>query len=533
MILKALLSLFVLLFSCVTWANPFEALNQDISEKGIGDWKEVPFGRMRIVSCSTGVQNLPIVVGGLQVQINTGWILKKPTLKPLSDKLPSWVESPVRPGSGKNTTYENEVLFSLVYAKDPAETTSFELGVQGNFTACQGAKCLDIPIRIGMNLNADEAEYTPLCNYIIEKQVQSPLPAETQGVKGYAWKSDQGISLLFTGIREPITAFLQTPAQDDFQIMETQLLKKGIFMNAQMEPWAIGTTKDWVLVSDKGVFKVPVIMKDRAVLLPKDFNVSWKIWLLGWELFFLTPLFIWWGLGVAKTNKLWKKQIIKMGKFLPLFFVLWVIISKLGQGFFTEWIIYYGIALLGLVCLFPPQKWYMSLGLFLVWPQFIKVPELSFGLLLLWGIIMLLELAIPFVFLYLKTDEIGKVLRECKKKNFFWFNFAFLLPTVIMLGSFINRAYQENVYQNELNSNGLSVICSLKECDPWRKMENVSLINSKDVQGRILHEIYPYVYPLIIWQDKYGRFILPSDVSTQKAKEAILNWQTYHAGYTP
>ena len=533
MILTVILSIFIFLFSCKTWASPFPFLEQGEQEKGIGDWKKVPFGQMRIISCSTGVKDLPVVVGGLQVQIDSGWILKKPTLKPLSDKLPSWVESPVRPGSGKNITYEKEVLFPLIYAKDSTQTTSFELGVQGNFTACQGEKCLDIPIRISMNLPADESEYTSLCNYIIEKQVQSPLPAETQGVKGVAWKNNQGISLLFTGIREPITAFLQTPTQDDFQITETQFFKKGVFMRAQMEPWSVGTIKDWVLVSDKGGFRVPVIMKDRAVMPQKDLNISWKIWLMGWELFFLTPLFIWWGLGVAKTNKLWKKQIIKMGKILPLFFALWVIISRLGQGFFADWMIYYGIVLWGFVCLFPPHKWYMALGLFLIWPSFIKVPELSLGLLLLWGVIILLEMAIPFIFLYFKTDEIGKVLRDFKKKNFFSWNFVFLLPTVIMLGSFVFRVYQKDLYQNTLNPNGLSVVCSFKECDPWRKMENVSFINSKDIQGRILREIYPNMYPLIIWQDENGRFILPSDVSMQKAKEAILNWQNYHAGYTP
>ena len=533
MILKVILSLLIFLFSCGTWANPFPFLVQGEQEKGVGDWKEVPFGKMRIVSCSSGVQDLSVVVGGLQVQIDPDWILKKPTLKPLSDKLPSWIESPVRPGTGKNTIYQKEVLFPLIYARNPTETTPFELGVQGGFTACREEKCLDIPIRIGMDLTADESEYTSLCNYIIEKQVQSPLPAETQGVEGYAWKDDQGISLLFTCIYGATTAFLQTPGQDDFQITETQFLKKGVFMRAQIEPWAVGTTKNWILVSDKGVFNVPVIMQDKAVLLPRDLNLSWKDWLSGWELFFFTPLFIWWGLGLVKTKKLWKKQIIKMGKFLPLFFVLWVIISKLGQNFISEWIIYYGIVLFGFVCLFPPQKWYLALGLFLIWPSSVKVPELSLGLFFLWGAVVLSEMVIPFAFLYLKADEIGKILREYKKKNFFFWNLVFLLPTVIMLGSFIFRACQKDIYQNALNSDGLSVVCSFRECDSWRKMENVSFINSKDIQGLVLREIYPDIYPLVVWQDKYGRFVLPSDVSVEKAKEAILNWKTYHAQYKP
>lgn len=525
MILKILLSIAIFMASCASWAEFPTFVPVDTPEKGVGDWEKVPFGEMRLVSCTTGVKDLGIIVGGLQVHLSPNWTLKKPTLKPLSDTYPTWIEPPVRAGSGRHTEYQKEVFIPLVYTKNPTNKTDFVFGVQGVFPACQGETCMDLPIKIALNLSAQENDYTSMCAYIMEKKNESPIPATLHSVKGFAIKEGDVIHFAFTGIPDTNVAFLQTTEQDDFVVQETQLEKTGLFMRIKTDPWPINTSKEWILITNKGVFKVPVLMQDSLPTLPAE-SAPLSIWWMGWELFFLTPLFIWWGLGVAKSKKLWQKQIRRLMITLPFVFILWAIRQYFNLSLGT----YYALCLWAIVCLFPPQKGWLALILFLLWPSVIQIPQISPGILILWGVVMLVEIELPFLLLYFKADEIGKMLRDYKKKKFFLFNLTFLLPTLGLLMIGICNLHKETTYQNALNSNGISIVC--EKCSSWKNLDT-HFINPKSILGSTLQNIYHRTGEVVIWQSDKERVILPPNISLKQTERFIRNWRNYHALYTP
>ena len=113
MFLKILASLFILLTSFSGWAD-YSYFFSARKEAVIGEWKEVPFGQVRVISCSTGVKGLSIVIGGMQVRLADGWTMKKPSLEPLSKGSFFWGEAPVRPGDGKNIVYKGCFSHHLV-----------------------------------------------------------------------------------------------------------------------------------------------------------------------------------------------------------------------------------------------------------------------------------------------------------------------------------------------------------------------------------------------------------------------------------
>ena len=504
---------------------------QKIHEDEIGRWQEVPFGKIRLISCSNGVKDLSVVVGGIQVQLDSGWYLKKPILRPLSEQLPFWTEAPL---FQKDGFYTGEVFFPVIYGRDVRDTTDFNFGVQGNFPVCQKDKCMDMPIRLVLSLPVQKGNYTSMCTYILQKQKSVPLPAKMVGVDGYVWKIGEDETQLFvTGIKDVDIALL-FPLNTDVKVLETQLELNTVSMRLKMPVQKI--PNELVLLTNKGIFKIPIKVVEAPINYSYSEFVPINFWFWGWELFFLSPLFIWWGIGVAKNGKIWKKEIIKLGLFFPLIFVL-----KMGLCYFFKDIfissayLFFSMVLLGTVCIFPPRRWYIALGLFLIWPLLPQIPKMSVGTFGIWALIVLLEVAVPFVFLYLKTSEVGKILREMKKKKFFLFNLFFLLPTVIILIFTLKQGGQPPIsYSNELNPSGLTIVCQSKECIKWQKLPNVYFIDSETVLGQSLQKIYRRErQALIIWQDKKGRIIFSPKISIRRISKFIDGWQKYHASDKP
>ncbi len=529
MILKIVLSILILIFSGPTWAEWPRFVPVEKSESGIGKWQELPFGGVRLLSCTTGVKGLSMVVGGLQVKLADGWTMKKPSLRSLDENIPVWMESPLRPGSGKNTTYQGEVFFPLVFARNLQVVSPFNFGLQGDFPVCYKNRCMTLPLQMHLSLPADESDYTTACAYILDQQKQVPLLGEVMGVKGAAWTDNDDLVMAFEGIKNPSIAFLQTPDQDDFQVVETQLEKTGLIMRVKTNPWTIGQKKEWILITNKGAFRVPVLMQENLVHLPPS-PLPFSTWWLGWNFIFFTPLFIWWGLGVKRTNKEWQREILKFCWVLPVLFCFRLIFN---QYFSFDWG-WYTIFLLSLVCIFPPQKKETAFVLFLIWPYFPKVPEMPFFLLVVWFFVMLLEMLAPFAFLYVKTAEVGKILRSLKQKNFFMYNLTFLFPTVILLMGSIWGVFQNKIsYQNELNQNGFTVIAAAQDFEGKQKIPEVFFVDPTSVPGETLQKMYERKTPLVIWQDEWGRVILPPNSSLSDLFKFISNWQTYHALYKP
>ncbi|MBR6231519.1 MAG: hypothetical protein IKQ99_00285 [Alphaproteobacteria bacterium] len=493
-------------------------------EAGLGKWQEVPFGKVRLVSCSDGVKDFSTVTGGMQIQLFPGWRLKKPILKPVTEKASFWSEAPLT----VEEFYTGEVFIPLVYEQIVHDATDFDFGVQGGVFVCQEDNCMDLPLRLSLPLSADRGNYTTMCAYILQQQRNVPQPAKIFGVKGYAWESGEDeTQLLFTGVKNADIVFLY-PLKEEADVSEKRLESDAVFVRLKKNIRELPATL--VLLTDRGSYRVPVETVKEPVHYSVFESVPAGLWLAGWELFFLTPLFIWWGLGVPKNSKIWKKQIIKLGLCFPLFFVLKMIFYYFGAGIISsQWYAYFSVFLLGTVCLFPPKKWYWALALFLIWPLSLQIPQTSWGTYIAWGIFMLIEAGIPFVFLYLKASELGKYLREMKKKKLFSLNFCFLLPAVLMLVFTLQKMYWPQIsYSNEMNSDGLTVVCRLKECDQWKKVPGVVFVDPKTILGENLQKIYQREgRKLIIWRDQKGSMIFAPNVSVNRVLKFIEGRKNY------
>ena len=233
---------------------------------------------------------------------------------------------------------------------------------------------------------------------------------------------------------------------------------------------------------------------------------------------------------MTRTNKKWQKDLIKFCLWLPVIFIARLFLLQYVS---FDWPIYV-VALLGTVCLFPPQKGYMALALFLIWPFFSKMPEMPVGKLIFWGWIVGVEMMIPFVFLYIKIAEVGKVLRELKKKSFFLYNLIFLLPTVYLLGMSVWGLCRSKIpFQNELNKNGVSVVINENEAHQWQKISNISFISDQSMLGQSLLKMYGRKTPMVVWKDQWGHVVLLPDSSVSDVHQFISNWHGYHALYRP
>ena len=172
-------------------------------------------------------------------------------------------------------------------------------------------------------------------------------------------------------------------------------------------------------------------------------------------------------------------------------FVIKVFLSSLFSFDATGYV----LAILSLICIFPPQKNYMALLLFFVWPYFPEVPKLPMGLFVLWLFVVWAEAMIPFGFLYCAADELKKFLLKAKKQNFFVYNLIFLLPTLVLLIGEIWHCFEkQRVYYDKLNPSGLSVVCSEKECRSWEKEPKTFLIRSDSVLGDTLQKMYQGIF---------------------------------------
>ena len=63
--IKILLAILILFSSMTGHAALPHFVPIEKNEPGVGEWHEVPFGKMRLLSCSSGVKDLSMVVGGL------------------------------------------------------------------------------------------------------------------------------------------------------------------------------------------------------------------------------------------------------------------------------------------------------------------------------------------------------------------------------------------------------------------------------------------------------------------------------------
>ncbi len=522
--MKLLRNIFFVLL-CLFWG--VNSYAQNTLSKGVGAWHSLPFADVRLLSCTTGTLNRNLLVGGLQIKIHPGWVLKKPNLRPLSEY--GILDYPIRPDPLDTTQYTGTILLPIIYNATAQSNQPF--GVQGNLIGCWDKQCLDLPIRVAISLDASESDYTAYCAYIMDEISQTPKLDLSIG-KGYY--IDDHTAVLRFHIPDIHQAFLQNQNGFHFQILQTQFFKNDVqFVVSYPENWPNDTIQDWILITNQGVFRVPIHLMQEP-LPPILQSRPWGLFLfMGILLFICSPFFALWGIVFPKTAKQLRHQCVQALAVSVLLTILICLVMKYVPYYSCEKWTPYILVIMGITLIFPPRfVWWAGL-LFIIWPKpYLKemVDNFSLGYLIPW---LILWQIIPFALLYRNAEFWGQKARWSLKKDFFLHNLFFLLPTIIML---IYGGYYMHInilYQKTLDLKSPALVCEKEDCHTWHEEKvPVQFIDAQSSLGKTLLDLYQGYKNLLIFDDEGTQTIL-TDTDPKSFKRYLVGLKNYRAGYRP
>ena len=516
----------IFLILCIIFWG-ISAFAQTFPEKGVGQWQKLPFGQVRLLSCTTGRQNRNMIVGGLQVELNKDWVLKRPNLVPLSPE--GVINYPIRPNPVKTQKYTGTFLIPIVYPHTPNQE-SLSFGVAGNLKACQKENCSDSPIFMKLSLDENESKYTSYCAYIMDELKNTPIPAFDMG-QGQ-WLDDHQALLSFK-VPRVNQAFLQNENGLDFQVLQTAFLDGEIqFKVSYPQKWQSNTMKDWILITNQGVFRVPIVLSSKPIpQTPKD--KPWGMFVLsGLLLFICSPFFILFGTSFLKNKKQLRQQcvraIIASSVLIPIFCFM-PNINEMDILFPWVWIV------MGMTLIFTPRFVWWTALLFIIWPKPI-LKEIT-EVFSLWYLIPWLVFwnIIPFAILYKYAGFWGKKARFSLKNDFFLHNLFFLLPTIYLLFSGIHSHFTDVVYENapKIDKMRINIVCEKSDCQNWMAfLPSVRFINPKSNFGKELQNLYNTDKTIVVFDDSGIETVL-TDITPKKLEKYLIGLQNYRAQYRP
>lgn len=520
----------------VFWSTCFCLCSVHAQEMGATAWEQLPFGQIRLMSCREGVKQTHPMVGGLEINLNDEWYLKKPHLSSLDSKTPLWIEYPIRPAPQETKIYMEKLFIPLVAS---AFSKGGVFGVQGELTACHHpSDCLTLPIQFQLPLSDTTDAYTGYCAYITEQLNQVPLPLPKGVSASFNKISDTEAELTFTGLKGIQQAFLQNDSGVLFEMTEREFLPDGVRFKIHTVPNS--SKQNWILITNQGVFRVKNF---TAGLLSQKQHLPWMTFIFGGLLLFVcSPLFFWWGLNWPKKKGLSVVQSTQMAEQATYMIVAWVILSALGyneiQTLFTQrWFLRMIFGLL-IVMLFVPAKnpWLVGF-LFLLWPKAYLNDLL--GVLnenkTLWVAGALNFVLWGWLAFYLRSkyaDVLEKKMRQAFKKSFFKINLFFLLPT-LMMAIYIGRLLWMPLPEFSYNiKEGLTVVCVpyTLECASWQDEKiPVTFIDATSKTGQHLLNTYHRVQgPLVVLSTPTEKTIFPEGASFKEVKNFLIDWRNYH-----
>lgn len=502
-------------------------MGQTLPSKGVDKWHQLPFADVRLLSCVSGTLDRSLLVGGLQVKVHPGWILKKPNLKPLSDY--AIMDYPIRPDPVDTTHYTGTILLPIVYNVKAEGELHF--GVQGTLEGCWDEHCLELPIRIEIPLDDSESDYTAYCAYIMNEIAQTPKLDFQVGSGVY---KDDHTAILRFHVPDIQQAFLQNQNGLHFKVLQTQFWQNDVqFIVSYPETWKLNTAQDWILISNQGVFRVPILLTNQP-LPPIIYPKPWGLFLLmGILMFICSPFFILWGTAFPKTAKQLRHQCVWamiVSAVLVVVQCLWMkYFPELNFEKFKTCIL---VIMAGTLIFTPRFVWWAGL-LFIIWPK----PYLS-GMVNdfnLWYFVpwLILWQLIPFAILWRYAEFWGKKARASLKKGFFSHNLFFLLPTILMLIYGIYQVRLNVPYQYTFDTKGPKLVCAKEDCAIWiEKKINPNFIDANSSLGKILLDLYQAQNNLLMFEDFENQTIL-TDTTPEKLKRYWIGLQSYRAGYRP
>ncbi len=338
-----------------TEANPITGLD------GYGKWQETPFGRMRLVSCDTGLKKNKAVYVAVQMQIHPRLALTKPkiTLKtPVKQSIISYpIMYPLPQGWTRTQFYFEETVFPIFF-----EPLSYEgpltVQVQVDWTALNpfdNVKASDVST-LDLTLQPNAIGETGLCGYMMTQLQAAPAPVR-DNAEAQAIVNEKGEIQLFFKLAKS-TKILSVQIDEEWTFTEVDKKindKVALLVIKPSKPISEGTVLPIKLITSFGIFDVPTTLQSgdfKTVMA--DF--SWTALFIGGVLLFLaTPLFAYFLLNMHRTAKQLEKSVTET----------LIVLASVG----TAWSLGWQAGLIPAVDLvqLSPIMWWFTAGWLVYW----------------------------------------------------------------------------------------------------------------------------------------------------------------------
>jgi hypothetical protein len=356
-----------------TEANPISGLD------GLGEWQTTPFGRMRLISCETGLKkNKPMYVG-VQMEIHEHLALTKPkiTLRtPVKQSVISYpIAYPLPEGWTRTQFYFNTILFPIFFEPIKYDET-LPVQVQVEWTAINpfdNVKISDTSL-LNLTLKPNAIGETGLCGYMMAQLNMAPAPAR-DNVQAQARVNQQGDIQLFFELKHK-TKMISVQIDDEwtFEVVDKKVNgDMAVFVIKPSQPIVDGSILPVKLITSFGVFDVPTTLRSGEFKKEIEPFRWWSLFKGGILLFFGTPLFAYFLLNMKRTAKQLEKSTTE------------VLVVLFCTGF--AWALSWQADLIPAVSLVQLNPWFclVIIGCLVYW---IINPRLSLGISLLMVILL-------------------------------------------------------------------------------------------------------------------------------------------------
>lgn len=300
-------NLFTPAFLMGTDASPLSGL------QGYGEWQNFSFGRIRLISCHSGLKITPPVFTAVQVQTNRDWFMRKPAIRlnaPVQEAVISYpLIYPLPNGVTKTDFYAGQISFPIMMIPKSFDT-DLHLSVTVDFKAYNtfnGDSETDTA-NLVLTLTPQSGHNTGICPWMINELQWAPRPLKDEFTVSATLDKSGDVQLYYHLNKD--TKILSVQIDEDWTFTEQQKMINYPAASIIIRPsqkLKAGDTIALKTITSFGFFDTPVQVQIGSFQNPTGL-FPWKSAVFGGFMMLLfTPLFAYFMLQSAP----FKKNLVK------------------------------------------------------------------------------------------------------------------------------------------------------------------------------------------------------------------------------
>ncbi len=330
----------------LSWTTALYADEKSISPvtgaEGAGPWVQTPFGRIRLLSCQTGISEANQLWLTLDTEIKNGWSVHLPFLSvrptPLIKKARFFIPK-LPPFDGQTPKqFVRSASFPLYLELNQAQKP-LEVIVDTNFEACFQNDCRIIETPVLLTLPAAESHPSPYCAYIRRSLMYVPAQASDEQMLLYLTPEGQlQIEVHFdNSVTEP-QVLLTQQHQIFYQLIDKKINQNQAVITVLPENWISSEPVTVTVLNGREIMEKTMIPQPGTAPIPQavSFPAPEKAGMF--LLFFLTTPLMAYLLHVSFKNEYAARRkslfiagcYLSFGCFFQLFF------DQLQDGHFYD-----------------------------------------------------------------------------------------------------------------------------------------------------------------------------------------------------